>query len=424
MGNTVISVENLGKRYQLAHMSRYTYRTIRDVVSGVLLRPFRRSKEETLQNFWALRNVSFEIKQGEVVGVIGRNGAGKSTLLKLLSRITEPTEGRARVRGRVGSLLEVGTGFHPELTGRENIYLSGAILGMRKAEISRLFDEIVAFSEVEQFLDTPLKRYSSGMYLRLAFAVAAHLQPDILFVDEVLAVGDAGFQKKCIGKMTEVSKGGRTIIFVSHNMGVISSLCTRAILLSGGKVAEDGLPKDVVHLALADQREESLDEETLARNRAPGFGHHVRVTQARMVKEGGTTLLFQERIAFHLRITAERTFRDLKVAGTFINGVGLPVASYFTADSFDIEEGETIEVELAVENFNLAPDYYSVGFSIGYGGRSEHWNNLDITGAISFNVAMTGYNDFHLAWWQPSVLGNVLVGETRLKTLSRAVAAR
>src|SRR5207237_781164 len=183
------------------------------------------------ESFWALRDVSFEVKQGEVVGIIGRNGAGKSTLLKILSRITEPTEGRVRIRGRVASLLEVGTGFHPELTGRENVFLNGAVLGMSREEIRKRFDEIVAFAEVEQFLDTPVKRYSSGMYVRLAFAVAAHLEPEILIVDEVLAVGDATFQKKCLGKMSEVSESGRTILFVSHNMPMVEFLCARIILL-------------------------------------------------------------------------------------------------------------------------------------------------------------------------------------------------
>ena len=198
------------------------------------------------EDFWALRGVSFEVKQGEVLGIIGRNGAGKSTLLKILSRITKPTEGRVRIRGRVASLLEVGTGFHPELTGRENIFLNGAVLGMTRDEIRQKFDEIVAFAEVEKFLDTPVKRYSSGMYVRLAFAVAAHLEPEILIVDEVLAVGDAEFQKKCLGKMRDVSKGGRTVLFVSHNMAAIESLCDRCLLLNRGKKDSEGDSETVI----------------------------------------------------------------------------------------------------------------------------------------------------------------------------------
>ena len=208
----------------------------RDILQGV-----RQRRVEEDHAFWALKDVSFEVERGEVVGIVGRNGAGKSTLLKILSRIVEPTEGTARLRGRVASLLEVGTGFHPELTGRENIYLNGAILGMRKAEIDRKFDEIVAFAEIEQFLDTPVKRYSSGMYVRLAFAVAAHLEPEILIVDEVLAVGDFAFQKKCLGKMHDVAAGdGRTILFVSHNMGALAQLCERGVLLEKGAVAKIG----------------------------------------------------------------------------------------------------------------------------------------------------------------------------------------
>src|SRR5580698_9075247 len=234
MTDIAIRAENLGKRYSIG--KRMHYHTLRESISGTLLSPFRRLRRSPNnernaedEHIWAVKDVSFEIPRGEVVGVIGRNGAGKSTLLKLLSRITEPTEGYAEIRGRVGSLLEVGTGFSNELTGRENTYLNGAILGMRKAEIARKFEEIVAFAEIEKFLDTPVKHYSSGMYMRLAFAVAAHLEPEILIVDEVLAVGDAAFQKKCLNKMEDVAQGGRTVVFVSHNMGAIRSLCQDAI---------------------------------------------------------------------------------------------------------------------------------------------------------------------------------------------------
>jgi lipopolysaccharide transport system ATP-binding protein len=260
MSDTIISVENLGKRYTLSHRGNgERYATFRDVIVRQAVAPFKaigkrigvsngsngshprvssqRSSNNSIENFWALKDVSFEVKQGDVIGIIGRNGAGKSTLLKILSRITEPTEGRIRIKGRVASLLEVGTGFHPELTGRENIFLNGAILGMSRAEIKAKFDEVVAFAEIEKFLDTPVKRYSSGMYVRLAFAVAAHLEPEILIVDEVLAVGDAEFQKKCLGKMHDVATGGRTVLFVSHNMAAIRNLCQRAMMLSQGRLA-------------------------------------------------------------------------------------------------------------------------------------------------------------------------------------------
>lgn len=251
MSAPIISVENLGKKYRLHHQAgRQGYTTLREVIAESVKRAFhlRNGVDPThridgfarTEEFWALKDVSFEVKEGEVVGIIGRNGAGKSTLLKILSQITGPTTGSVQLRGRVASLLEVGTGFHPELSGRENIYLNGAILGMARAEIQRKFDEIVAFAEVEKFLDTPVKHYSSGMYLRLAFAVAAHLEPEILIVDEVLAVGDSEFQKKCLGKMGDMSKGGRTVLFVSHNMAAIKSLTTRGVLLGEGSVLFNG----------------------------------------------------------------------------------------------------------------------------------------------------------------------------------------
>jgi lipopolysaccharide transport system ATP-binding protein len=414
--DTVISVENLGKRYQLL-TARDHYKTIRESLSAAVTRRFwRQPTNGATGHFWALRNVSFQANEGEVIGIIGRNGAGKSTLLKLLSRITEPTEGGARVRGRVGSLLEVGTGFHPELSGRENVYLSGAILGMKKTEIDRLFDEIVAFSEVEKFLETPLKRYSSGMYLRLAFAVAAHLQPDILFVDEVLAVGDAAFQKKCIGKMSEVSKGGRTILFVSHNMGAVSSLCSRVILLANGSIAADGEPRDVIHLSLKQQEEgEGADIE---RMRVRGYGESARITQMQMLNENGT-VLFQDALRFRIRVASDRRHERLRVAGTIRNVVGVPVGTYFTHDSFAIDAGASVELEVTVDNFNLAPDHYHAGFSIGIGGPAEQWTNLDIVdGGISFEVSMAGKGDLHITWWNSSVVGNVLIPSASVAVLN------
>jgi lipopolysaccharide transport system ATP-binding protein len=255
MSDIVINVENLSKRYILSHQAKESYTALRDVMAnGVkslgkkLFSPWASNAAPftTSEDFYALQDVSFEIKQGDRVGIIGRNGAGKSTLLKILSRITEPTSGRIEINGRVASLLEVGTGFHPELTGRENIYLNGAILGMGRVEIKRKFDEIVDFAEVEKFLDTPVKRYSSGMYVRLAFAVAAHLEPEILIVDEVLAVGDAQFQKKCLGKMEEVGKEGRTVLFVSHNMSAIIALCQKGIYLCEGRLSEVGNIQNVI----------------------------------------------------------------------------------------------------------------------------------------------------------------------------------
>ncbi|MEW6250725.1 MAG: ABC transporter ATP-binding protein [Planctomycetota bacterium] len=252
MSGPAIRIERLGKAYQIG-LGEAAYPTFREALVRQLTAPWRRFRELSGRTrradewFWALRDVSFDVPPGEVVGIIGRNGAGKSTLLKILSRITEPTEGQAELRGRVASLLEVGTGFHPELTGRENIYMNGAILGMRKAEIDRKFDDIVAFAEIEKFLDTPVKRYSSGMYVRLAFAVAAHLEPEILVVDEVLAVGDHEFQRKCLGKMREVAAGdGRTVLFVSHNMPAVRSLCRHGVLLERGRIQRLGPAEDCV----------------------------------------------------------------------------------------------------------------------------------------------------------------------------------
>ena len=258
MGDIAVYVENLGKRYRIGGVQK-SYRTIRETLVEAVQAPFRRlasvmrgqSSTVAQDTIWALKDVSFQVDHGEVIGIIGRNGAGKSTLLKILSRITDPTEGCVKLSGRVGSLLEVGTGFHPELTGRENIYLNGAILGMKRAEIEERFDEIVAFSEIKKFIDTPVKHYSSGMYVRLAFSVAAHLEPEILLVDEVLSVGDAAFQKKCLGRMESVARGGRTVIFVSHNMAAVQSLCTRALLIDEGHIVADGKPLPIIEQYLS-----------------------------------------------------------------------------------------------------------------------------------------------------------------------------
>jgi lipopolysaccharide transport system ATP-binding protein len=252
MQDLAVSVEGLGKRYRIEHQAN-PYGRLTESLWGALVSPLdnvRGRGHATSEWFWALRDVSFEVRRGDVVGVIGRNGSGKSTLLKVLSRITEPTTGQATLRGHVGSLLEVGTGFHPELTGRENVFLSGAVLGMRREEIVRKFDEIVDFSGVEQFLDTPVKRYSSGMQVRLGFAVAAHLDPEILFIDEVLAVGDADFQKKCLGKMSELGQGGRTILFVSHSMPAVLRLCAQALLLDHGNIIASGSTDHVIRAYL------------------------------------------------------------------------------------------------------------------------------------------------------------------------------
>ncbi len=312
MTETVIQVENVGKRYVLGTGGDPArYQTMRESLMSGLRAParwLRRSlngahaaaASPADNEFWALHDVSFKVQRGDVVGIIGRNGAGKSTLLKVLSRITEPTRGRVAIRGRVASLLEVGTGFHPELTGRENIYLNGAILGMTRVEIKAKFDEIVAFSEVERFLDTPVKRYSSGMYVRLAFAVAAHLEPEILIVDEVLAVGDANFQKKCLSKMQDVGQGGRTVLFVSHSMPAITRLCTRAILLNEGRVLSDGPTAQVVSAYLGSGLNGAATREWPDPAKAPG--NHVARLRAVRVLTGDSALTDAVDIRLEIRI--------------------------------------------------------------------------------------------------------------------------
>ena len=289
----IVKAENLSKVYQIG--TRATgYATLRESLTNAVRSPFAtlRRRTEATEDVWALRDVSFNVMPGEVLGIIGQNGAGKSTLLKILSRITEPTTGRAELYGRAGSLLEVGTGFHPELTGRENIYLNGAILGMTRPEIQRKFDEIVAFAELEKFLDTPVKRYSSGMYMRLAFSVAAHLDPEILVVDEVLAVGDAAFQKKCLGRMRDISTEGRTVLFVSHNMAAIRSLCQRGILLAAGRKVFEGTAAECVDRYLAEVTQNATNEVDLSNvRRAKGVDPALRIDKIRLSSRDGRPLV-------------------------------------------------------------------------------------------------------------------------------------
>jgi len=297
--DVVIQAENLGKHYTIGHRAANgRYSTLRDVLAnnarafwrttGDLLRGKPIIQGNDLEEVWALKDVSFEIRRGEAVGIIGRNGAGKSTLLKVLSRITEPSAGRVTIKGRVASLLEVGTGFHPELTGRENVYLNGAILGMTRAEVKRKFDEIVAFAEIEKFLDTPVKRYSSGMYVRLAFAVAAHLEPEILLVDEVLAVGDAAFQKKCLGKMGDVAQEGRTVLFVSHNMIAIQQLCEYGFVLNRGEISFSGATEDAIRSYVSSMQIEAWTD--LAKRRDREGSQWLRFTRVAILDSKGNEL--------------------------------------------------------------------------------------------------------------------------------------
>jgi lipopolysaccharide transport system ATP-binding protein len=342
MTDIAVRVENLGKLYRIGQIVGYG--TLRESLTNAVSAPFRRlrsarhepSATSPQPNFiWALKDVSFEVKRGEAVGIIGRNGSGKTTILKILSRITAPTEGYAEVHGRVGSLLEVGTGFHPELTGRENIYLNGAVIGMKKAEVDRKFDEIVAFSNIEKFLDTPVKRYSSGMYVRLAFAVAAHLDPEVLIVDEVLAVGDAAFQKKCLGRIEGATKEGRTVLFVSHNMAPVKRLCKRAICLDEGKVQMIGATEDVVasYLLIGTEAEGERRWENLGE--APG-NERIRLRAVRVVDSTGrisTTLDIRMPFCVEIEYDVLLELPKLRVGFRLITADGTVV--FTSADTAD-----------------------------------------------------------------------------------------
>lgn len=374
MSEPIIRVENLGKCYRIHHESRERYTALRDVITRKARGFFKPSKAESSseEDFWALKDVSFEVNQGEVVGIIGRNGAGKSTLLKILSRITEPTKGRITLNGRIASLLEVGTGFHPELTGRENIYLNGAILGMTKAEIKSKFDEIVAFAEVERFLDTPVKRYSSGMYVRLAFAVAAHLEPEILVVDEVLAVGDAQFQKKCLGKMQEVSKGGRTVLFVSHNMSAVMNLCDRGVVLKDGMLEFFGEIRPAVnqYLVLAEKSSGFASKGSIRSGDHKVFIKDMKIEPENPVTGDSVRVVFElfreETIPATLPIT---------IAIGFFTEEGAKALQIFSVDtdsSFEIEQGRTI-LEVNIDCLPLTPGEYRLNFWIGSGEIVHDW---------------------------------------------------
>ena len=392
MSDAIITVENLGKKYRIHHqVGRRKYVTLRDVIAQKLKTPFclfrdQKSNGESgpaaSEDFWALKDVSFEIKRGDVVGIVGRNGAGKSTLLKILSRITEPTTGWVKLYGRVASLLEVGTGFHAELTGRENIFLNGAILGMTNAEIRRKFDEIVAFAEVEKFLDTPVKRYSSGMYVRLAFAVAAHLEPEILIVDEVLAVGDAGFQKKCLGKMQEVSKGeGRTVLFVSHNMAAVQGLCSKAIYLQAGSVNSIG---DV-----------NLIVEKYQTHAASGKNERLRGP----VKIGDALELIRmdfspnpltsgDRLRFAIEFRAKKNVRIAELAALFYSPQGVRVAmADFRGYGLPVKlmAGQQCHLTGEIESLPFIEGSYSVGLYANAG-----LFNADVFDIVTLDVEPLG----------------------------------
>lgn len=367
----IIKVENLGKSYIIGHQ-RERYVALRDVLANKARQVVSKTKNifsggqliagNELEEFWALKDINFEVQQGDRVGIIGRNGAGKSTLLKVLSRITEPTTGRIYLKGRVASLLEVGTGFHPELSGRENIYLNGAILGMSRAEVKKKFDEIVDFAGVEKFLDTPVKRYSSGMYVRLAFAVAAHLEPEILIIDEVLAVGDAEFQKKCLGKMEDVSKNeGRTVLFVSHNMGAIRSLCTKGILLANGATENIGDVSNVIsnYLAFVPQS----NSEWIRKTARPSMIYFNSIQILNSREQITSNIASGEDFSIRINITALEKVPDATVSIRFTNEEGLPIFTTslhdYLENSDNIEKGES-ELKVYISSNILIPGKYNL----------------------------------------------------------------
>ena len=357
MSDLAIRCEGLSKRYRIG-TSHESYKTLRDVIAGAVATPFRRINRNGHSNdgyIWALDDVSFEIKHGELVGIIGRNGAGKSTLLKILSRITKPTRGRAGIHGRVGSLLEVGTGFHGELTGRENIFLNGAILGMRKAEIERKFDEIVSFAEVEKFLDTPVKRYSSGMYVRLAFGVAAHLETEVLLVDEVLAVGDAQFQKKCFAKMREIGNQGRTILFVSHNMSAVRNICKQAVIIEKGTMVAQGEINETVDRYLShlnsSQSNEAVETNTFS------------ISSVQVGSAAGPVIKTFDPVEVRVRFVPKTEIRDPGLYVSFLTLdsrrlTGLDLKDFITAAP--LPAGQVAELGFMIESLPLLPGAYQL----------------------------------------------------------------
>ncbi len=423
MSDIVIKAESLGKKYRIGHMAeRVPYMALRDVWMQNAKIFWNKTKDlfsgkpviqgDTQEEVWAIRDVSFEIHRGEAVGIIGRNGAGKSTLLKVLSRITEPSAGRLTIKGRVASLLEVGTGFHPELSGRENIYLNGTILGMTRLEIKRKFDEIVAFADVEKYLDTPVKRYSSGMYLRLAFSVAAHLEPEILVVDEVLAVGDIEFQKKCLGKMSDVTKEGRTILFVSHNMAAIAKLCNLAILLERGLVRDTGTASDVVSAYLSGSQNLNPVVE-FPRNYDTPI-QYISASIRDMSGRSLSKLLDSDWFIIDLEVKASEFISNVYFGLILRNSHGIDV---LFADSRDTEESVAEIITPGLHCYRLkfpyifSPDTYSV--SIGIGDRLSLHSFHNVESALSFEIVQS--RNFQRAAKRPGIINLSLSWEEHTK---------
>lgn len=417
---TAISIQNVSKAYRLGVIG---HGTLREDLQSWWAKV--RGKEDPNRiigskeaiegdTLWALRDVSFDVEQGSVWGIIGANGAGKSTLLKILSRVTAPTSGQIKVRGRVASLLEVGTGFHPELTGRENIFLNGAILGMTKAEVRKKFDEIVAFSEIEKFIDTPVKRYSSGMYVRLAFAVAAHLDPEILVVDEVLAVGDAAFQKKCLGKMGAVAKEGRTVLFVSHNMGAVRNLCEQGIVLRNGRVAYQGGANNAVDVYL-DDHPGWTDGDGANTERALSW---IRKEKPPRIEKGGNAFFEKawmdmppegfctdEPLRFRFLVKAQRDVEGCRINATIHDRDDNSVGTVSSMTFFNIGAGEEAKVSFGIPDHHLVAGSYRISFSIGTGNFQAQQRDFEVLMKLfQFSVSRysaaqgTGFSEWSKGW--------------------------
>jgi lipopolysaccharide transport system ATP-binding protein len=389
MSDVIIRAENLGKKYRIGE--REPYLTMRDALARSLRAPAgifgkrAASPNSHSTDLWAVNDVSFEIRQGEVVGIIGRNGAGKSTLLKILARVTKPTRGFAKIDGRVGSLLEVGTGFHPELTGRENTYLNGAILGMSKREIDRKFEEIVAFAEVEKFIDTPIKHYSSGMQVRLAFSVAAHLEPEILLVDEVLAVGDVAFQKKCLGRMGEVAKHGRTVLLVSHSMASIAALCKTSILFDRGTIKRFGPSEE----AIADYLDTAMDRETVVYDvenvprRYPELRRQVQFLRVELEDSPTKLVRADASIRLLLTVRGNDNVGRFRFSLTVFRIDGTPVGTCFGAEVHSIQIGEVATYRLELGHPRLTHGLYYFAIAVGTGNETSARREFDIVSDVA-----------------------------------------